>query len=99
MSFVTSGSRFTTFGGEEEEVVGIAGSSYEALLRVVIALASPLGLAIVLLGKVEPEPEGRSFKDFLMSEIWLTSNLFNSSWDFMNCFNNASDEGPVRTMA
>ena len=79
LSVVTSGSRSTIFGGKEEEVVGIAGSSYEAPLLVVIALRSPLGLAIVLLGKVVPEPEGQSFKDFLISEIWLTNNLFNSS--------------------
>ena len=52
----------TTLGGREEEVDGIVGPLYETPLWVVIALTSPLGLAIVLLGRV-PEPEGRSFKD------------------------------------
>ena len=93
-----SGAGSATFGGEEEEVVGIMGPLYEAPLRVVIAFASPLGLATVLLGKVS-EPEGRSFKDFFNSEIWLTNNRFISSWDFMNCFNNSSDDGPVGVMA
>ncbi|GKF90741.1 hypothetical protein Tco_0274442, partial [Tanacetum coccineum] len=43
VSFVTSGS-FSTTGG------GIGGPSYEAPLRVVIALASFLGFGMVLLG-------------------------------------------------
>ena len=64
LSLVTSVSRATTFLGREEVVVGAVGPSYATPLLVVIALASPLGLAIVLLGNV-PEPEGRSFKDFL----------------------------------
>ena len=63
MSVVTSGSRSATLVGGEEEVEGIVGPLYETPLRVVIALTSPLGLAIVLLGSV-PEPKGRSFKDF-----------------------------------
>ncbi|GKC38430.1 hypothetical protein Tco_1050814, partial [Tanacetum coccineum] len=49
VSFVTSGS-FSTTGS------GIGGPSYEAPLRVVIALASFLGFGMVLLGKV-PELE------------------------------------------
>ena len=61
LSVVTSGSRSATLGGEEE-VEGIVGPLYDTPLRVVIALTSPLGLAIVLLGSV-PGPEGRSFKD------------------------------------
>ncbi|GKC96762.1 hypothetical protein Tco_1162204 [Tanacetum coccineum] len=44
VSFVTSGS-FSTIGD------GIGGPSYEAPLRVVMALASFLGFGMVLLGK------------------------------------------------
>ena len=68
VSVVTSGSRATTLGGREEEAVGAVGPSYETPLLVVIAFASPLGLAIVLLGRVL-EPEGRSFKRLLISLI------------------------------
>ena len=57
VSVVTSVSWATTLGGREEEVVGAVGPSYETPLLVVITFASPLGLAIVLLGR-EPDVEG-----------------------------------------